>query len=370
MSYELIYPPRICFGWGIRRQLAELLPKGASYALLAANSQVRRGIPAELAESLGSAAFVHQAITPDPLLSDVDEVIEKLRAEPVDAVIAIGGGSVIDVAKAAAVLAPRDGCTREYFYGDRQIEQSGLPLYALPTTAGTGAEITKNAVLMDPENHVKQSIRHPVMVPRVALVDPELTLSLPPGTTAASGLDALTQAIESYLSAKANAVTMALARQAVQVMMPALPVAFGNGQDEQARTRMAEGSMLTALAFSQSGLGAVHGLAHPLGALLHQKHGLTCAVLLPYILEFNARVSRERLKDLAQAVGLSTAEAFVEQIARLVRELDVPQTFAYAGLQEEHFDFIVEHCRSNSMRCNPREMSDDQVRELLVKLAK
>jgi alcohol dehydrogenase class IV len=241
-----------------------------------------------------------------------------------------------------------------------------LPVIALPTTAGSGAEITNNAVLTDPETRVKKSLRSPLMVPAAAVVDAELTLSQPPDLTAWSGLDALTQAIESYLSLTANAASRALARQAVAQLMRHLPAAVHNGQDREVRTAVAEGSLLSAMAFSQGGLGAAHGLAHPLGLGLGLAHGFTCAILLPHVLRWNAAVCAGQLGELAQAVNVPDAAAFVASVSRLCQELHVPDTFAGTGLSGDHFPAILANCRTASMKANPRPMSDEDVRNLLT----
>ena len=371
--FELNYPPHVRFGWGVRKDLPAVVQRLTGspvprYALVVGRSAHYNSFIAECESMLGKPEVVYRDIRPDPVLANVDGLIEALRSSPVDILIGCGGGSVLDTAKAGAALAPLPGKTIDYFYGRKSIERRGIPFIALPTTAGTGAEITKNSVLTDPDTLIKQSIRDPRMVAVAALVDPELTLTLPANVTASSGLDALTQALESYICTRANSVTRALAAQSIELIFPALPAVYADGQDRDNRTRMAEGSLLSAMSFSQSGLGAVHGLAHPLGAMLDVQHGLTCAILLPYVLEFNASVSTQHYAELGQRLGLGGADEFVRAIRDLCEQLQVPEGFADLGLQAKHSDFIIANCRSNSMKANPREMSDAQVENLLMAL--
>jgi alcohol dehydrogenase class IV len=370
---QLLYPPHISLGWQSRHELAGVLASAAGdadarYVLVTGRSARYEAIAAELAQTLGPAAHHASEIDPEPTLAHGEALLSILREARAEAVIAVGGGSVIDVAKAAAVVAPAPGTVADYFHERRSISQRGLPLLALPTTAGTGAEITKNAVLTDPESQLKKSIRHPQMVPAAAVIDPELTVSAPPEVTAASGLDAFTQALESYLCTRAHAVSRALAAEAMQLIWHNLPTAWADGSDRPSRERVAEGSLLSAMAFSQSGLGAVHGLAHPIGALLHVAHGLTCAILLPPVLRFNQSTCGEALTRLAPQLGCASADELVEAVAAFVRQLRVPKGFGGHGLGREHFDFIVAHCRSNSMASNPRPMTDADVRALLTVL--
>jgi alcohol dehydrogenase class IV len=375
LDYTLLYPPAIHFGWGALNaipQIAASLHDGQPARrvfIVATRSFFASEKCRKLQESMNICG-TNTGIPHDPPLATVDELIGEMRGKRADTVLAVGGGSVIDAAKAAAVLAPLPGAAvRPYFEGKLPLERPGLRVIAAPTTAGTGAEITKNSVLTDPDRRIKQSLRSPYMVPAAAVIDPELTVSMPAELTAASGLDALTQALESFLSAKANAVSRALARDAVVLLVKNLPTAYREPENQSARTATAEGSMLSAMAFSQSGLGAVHGLAHPLGAVLAIPHGITCAILLPHILVWNAPDCQIALGELAQALGLASTKEVLEQVSGLCRELGIPKGFGKLGLQPTHFGHILQNCRSNSMKCNPRPMTDADITELLMQLS-
>jgi alcohol dehydrogenase class IV len=374
-DYALFFPPVIHFGSGCRFLAGDLLrraaggPQPRTYAVCS-RSVRSSGALDELSRRSGlSWCGVYDHVPHDPPLECVDALIEQLCLASADAVLALGGGSVIDAAKAAAALAPTADGVRPFFEGQRTVSRPGLPLVALPTTAGSGAEITLNAVLSDHLKGVKRSIRSPFLVPAAALVDPDLTVSMPPDLTAHSGLDALTQAIESYLSLQANAVSRPLAAAAVARLLAHLPQACRDGHDLEARTQVAEGSLLGAMAFSQSGLGAVHGLAHPIGHALSLPHGLTCAVLLPHILRLNLPACTGELGALANGLGLGGAEAFVEAIGSLCTALGVPASFAAYRLAEADHGAIVANCRSGSMKANPRHLADSELSDLLRRLS-
>ena len=312
---------------------------------------------------------VYTGVPPEPPLETVDELLAIGRKYMVNTVVAVGGGSVIDAAKAAAALIPVEGRTADYFFGRLHLQRKGLFFAALPTTAGTGAEITNNAVLTDRESRIKQSLRHPSMVADAAVVDPDLTLSCPRELTAFSGLDAFVQAFESFTSPRASALTRALAAEAVRKIFHSLEEAWKEPENIRARTEMAEASMLSGMAFSQTGLGAVHGLAHPVGSLLGVPHGLACAILMRPVLEFNLPVCSEQYADLADRTFIgSDARSFLRAAGDLAEKLEVPENLRSFALHRSDFEFIIKNCRSASMKQNPREMTDRDVEAILEKM--
>ncbi len=379
-EFTLSYPPRVLFGWGAREHLPEVLDEvavrlGASRplpVLLVCTRSAARipGLETWRALCRNAVAAEQVGVPAEPTLEAVDGLARMAAKSRARAVVAVGGGSVIDAAKAAAAIAPENAPAAAFFYGEKQIQSPGLPLIALPTTAGSGAEITRNSVLLDPGRKIKKSLRSPFMTPAAAVVDPELTLTMPKRLTAASGIDALTQALESFISRRANVVSRILALEAARLLFRNLLRAFEQGGDRAARTAVARGSLLGALSFSQGGLGAAHGLGHPIGALLGLAHGLTCGILLPRVLEWNAPVCREALDTLAAGLGLADGPALIAAVQNLVRNLGIPPDFKAFGLGQEHFDFIVAHCRSGSMAANPRPMSDADIRDFLAPLAR
>ena len=369
MIYNLSFPGKTIFGAGVIEKLPDELPQEAKLLLVAGKHAENSGLTGRIKQVLSAfELIVFCGVQAEPPLSAVDEIIEIGRENNISAIIAVGGGSVIDAAKAAAAIIPLDGQTADYFYGKKTIPGKGLFFAALPTTAGTGTEATPNSVLTDPETDIKKSIRHDTMFPDLAVVDPELTYSCPRDLTAHSGLDALTQAIESYISRGANTVSKALAAKAAKLIFNALPAVCSDLQNKDARNDMAEGSMITALAFSQSSLGAVHGIGHPIGSKLHVPHGLCCAILLPVILRWNQDVCSEALDELAIYCGCKNGDDFIEKIKNLCRELNIPGNFREFGISPEIFPFVLNNCRSGSMRSNPRHLEDHEVIKILESL--
>ncbi len=371
-TYSTYLPPVLHFGRGTRSLAAaeadRLAPQGARIFLVTSKSVRKQDLGEEFVQSLGDRLVgEHIGIPHDPPLECVDELRDEARKAKANLFLALGGGSVMDATKTAAFLALRDEPTATFFRAELPLPAHGLPFLALPTTAGTGAEVTKNAVLTDVQRDFKGSIRSPQMVAAAAIVDPDFTLGLPKRVTADSGLDALTQAIESYVSSGASALSKSLALEATSLLLRWLPLAWEDGGDANARTKTAEGSMLSAMAFSQSGLGAVHGLAHPIGHRLDLAHGFTCAVLLPHIIRFNIPACREDFDHLGAAAGCSDSRGLCERVEWLCKHLQVPQTFP--TLQPDDIPYIVKNCRSGSMKANPRFMSDEDVTILLQRLA-
>ena len=354
MNSEIRLPGLILSGENSAARLPELLPAAKPILIVSSRSHAewaRRTLLDGNHRGLLLTGF--QSELP---LADADRVLAEGRQLGAGAVVAVGGGSVMDLGKTVAALLPLDGTTADYFYNRRSIPGKGVFFAALPTTAGTGAEMTSNAVLRDPETGIKQSLRHPAMMADVAVSDPCLTWGCPPGLTAASGFDALTQAVESLLSNRATSCTRALAGEALRLLLTALPGAMRD--EHPARAMAAEGSMMTGMAFAQSGLGAVHGLAHPLGSLLHVPHGICCAILLPDILRHNRAC-------LGLLPGGDCPDAFIARVEELRRELGLPETFREFGLNVSHYPFILRHCRSGSMKCNPIPLSDAEIVHIL-----
>lgn len=369
MTYNLSFPGKTIFGAGSVKELSGELPDGAKLLLVTGKHVESSGLLCRIKQILSDFEVLSFCgIQAEPPISEVDKIITLARANNISAIVAVGGGSVIDVAKAAAAIIPLDGETSDYFYGRKSIPAKGLFFAALPTSAGTGTEATPNSVLTDPSSEIKKSIRHDTMFPDLAIVDPELTYTCPRDLTAHSGLDALTQAIESYISRNANTVSKALAAKAVKLIFNALPIVYADLKNQNARSDMAEGSMITALAFAQSSLGSVHGLGHPLGSKLHVPHGLCCAILLPIILRWNQDFCSESLDELALVCGCTDGNDFIEQIEKMCKKLDIPDNFREFGISPDIFPFVLKNCRSGSMRSNPRHFEDDEILKILESL--
>jgi alcohol dehydrogenase class IV len=346
-SFVYSAPAEIRFGWGEAATLPEAAARVGRRPLLVTGSALRRAGRLEpLLESLRSAGLepaLHEGVPAEPTLAALQQAMEACVETAADSVIALGGGSVLDIGKAVAALAGAGATATEFFAG-HPIPSIGRPIIALPTTSGTGSEVTRVCVLSDPERRRKASIRADSMLPRLAIVDPELTVSCPATVTAYSGMDAFVQAVEAYVSNGANPLTDALALEAARLAAGALEAAVRDGSDTGAREAMALGSLMAGLALNTARLGLVHGLAHPIGALSGAAHGLLCGLLLPAVMEFN----------------LGAAEA---KYGRLARELGakggIPTRLREVGLPDSALEYVAsEAMPSGSTKANPRPVSE------------
>ena len=368
---------KIVFGLGRLQEIGKHAALGSRALLVTGRSFLRQtGRFAEIErclnrESVSVIAF--DRVPPEPTLRIVEEGIAEFRAHKCDFVIAVGGGSAIDVGKAIAAIAKAPGAVREYFRG-RELERKGCPFIAAPTTAGSGAEVTSNSVLIDEVEGVKASIRSPHMLADVVIVDPELTLTLPPDVTAHSGLDALSQAMEAFVSRGSTPLTDALAAEAVVHLISNLLPAYRDGGNLGLRTELALGSLMGGMAFANARLGLVHGMAHPLGIITGLPHGLVCALLLPHVIRFNMPASAAKYARLARMAGISdfsmtdgeAGAALVEAVERLNVEMGIEERRSELRVSRETWPAVVEQTlASGSTRSNPRSVTVADVEELL-----
>lgn len=385
LDYEFLAPPRIVFGWGKRRELgtlAQTLGRRA-FAVLGSRTLHRHGVWAELAKNLQAAGvepILTHILSHEPEVADVDHLAATLRknhAKAGDFLLGIGGGAAIDLAKAAAALVTNTHgeSVRDFLEGvgkGLQVTEPPLPMLAMPTTGGTGTEATKNAVISVNDPPVKKSIRSPLMVPRVVLIDAELAVSVPPATTAWTGMDAITQLIESYISRFAKPIPQALAIQGLQLALPMVREAVADGTSRRAREAMAHAALLSGMALANSGLGFAHGVAAALGVYAQVPHGQACAMMLPVALRVNRDVARTPLAELARAAALcassddrEAADALIAAIDRLCIDLNVPAKLSQVGVRREQLGDLVAGSRGNSMNGNPRPLDDAELRAVL-----
>ncbi len=386
LHYDFVSPQQIVFGWGRRSELPQLAPRLGRRAFIVCGSRTLEsaGLLDEISDLLAAGGVEAQrlaTLTHEPEVVDVDNASAELRkagARPGDFLLAVGGGAAIDLAKALAAMATNtDSPTiKDYLEGvgkGLKIVAEPLPVLAMPTTAGTGCEATKNAVISSYDPAFKKSIRDERIVPRIALVDPELTVSAPPSVTAASGMDAITQLFESYISRKAQPLTQALAIQGLMVGLPAVVEAVRDGTSQSARSAMAHAALISGMCLANSGLGMAHGVAPALGVHCRVPHGAACALMLPVAL----RVNREaRLDDLAQlscllriAPHTSPAEdavdALIAHIESICDEVGVPRRLSDLDISADKIPPLVASSRGSSMSGNPRELSDQELTEVL-----
>jgi len=386
-SYDFLSPQRIVFGWGRRSEIGAIASSlgRRAFVVLGSRSLERNGQFTELLDLLRAAAVtpVHvTSIAHEPEVADVDRLAAELAKCSLgdgDFLIGIGGGSAIDLAKAAAAMATNreSQSVVDYLEGVGRgltIDKPPLPMMALPTTAGTGSEATKNAVISSYDPPFKKSLRSDAMVPRVVLVDPEITQSVPPDVTAHTGMDAITQLIESYISRRAKPIPQALAIHSLRMAVAALPEAVTDGKCRWARDAMAHAALLSGIALANSGLGVAHGVAAALGSLCRVRHGLACAVMLPAALRMNQSVSRQLLAKLGRAIGCQAAnddeaaEQFIQRIEQLVSTLQIASRLRELNVAFDEIRALVDASHGNSLSSNPREISDDELCSVLEKM--
>jgi len=381
MRFEFATATRIIFGAGTLRQIGPLAAEMGRRALLVTGSHAGRA--AGLIEQLSAAGITVSpfVVTGEPTTDLARQGVQAGRDAGADLIIACGGGSALDAGKAIAALLSNGGDPLDYLEvigAGRPLTQPALPFIAIPTTAGTGSEVTRNAVLGSPGHRVKVSLRSPLMLPRLALVDPELTYDLPRAVTISTGLDALTQLIEPFVSHRANPMTDAFCREGIGRVARALPRAAADGQDTAARADMALGALWGGLALANAALGAVHGLAGPLGGMLPDApHGAICAALLPHVLAVNVAALRQRPVDGAglarfdEAARLLTgrpdarAADGVAWLHDLCAALAVPGLATF-GLTRDHFpELIAKAVVASSMKGNPVALTEDELLEIV-----
>ena len=377
-GFEFATAGRIVAGAGRAAELPDVLAGLGSRVLVCTGANPARH--AGLLAGLGrpAAAF---PVAGEPTVELARAAVAVALEHGADVVAAIGGGSVIDLGKAVAALLANGGDPLDYLEvvgSGQKITQPAVPCVAVPTTAGTGAEVTANAVLAVPEHRLKASLRSPLMIPRVALVDPALTVSCPPAVTAASGLDALTQCLEPFVSVRATPVTDGLAREGLRRAAAGLRAAHANGGDLTARTDMATCALLGGMALANAKLGAVHGLAGVIGGTADVPHGMACAALLAPVIDANVRTLRsgapdspvlDRYAEVAQLLtgqpGASIRDGLT-WIGETVTLLGVPGLAAF-GLGPDNADEIAAKAiTSSSMQGNPVSLSQDDLTAILL----
>ncbi|HEY1107097.1 MAG TPA: iron-containing alcohol dehydrogenase, partial [Opitutaceae bacterium] len=373
---DLALPSRIRFGPGTLPDVVPAAQALGRHALVVTGRDSSRA--ARLLEFLtrASLAVTVCPIAHEPTTDDLPRAVAVARAAGCDLVIGFGGGAALDTAKAVAALLVNDGDLFDYLevVGRAQpLSRPALPCIAIPTTAGTGSEVTRNAVLASLAHRVKVSLRSPHMLPRLALVDPELTHSLPPALTAETGLDALTQLIEPWLSAKANPFTDALCVEALPRAARALPRVVENGSDSAARSDMALASLYGGLALANAGLGAVHGFAGPIGGMFSAPHGAVCAALLPHALTVNLHALRARaprhpaLARFDQLGRLLTgsphagADDALRWTRDLIATLRIPRLSTYGIAASDTPALVAAAQNASSMKANPLPLTGEEL---------
>lgn len=369
-------PPRILYGKGAIEMVGTEAARLGHTALVVTGrkSSKKAGMldrVKSILEAAGICTVVFDAVDSDPAAQSVEAGAIYAREQGVDLIVALGGGSPLDAAKGIAILLKNSGSIADY--EKKAPAFAGAPIIAIPTTAGTGSEVSRFTVITDTERNVKMLIAADTIIPRVAILDPDLTLSLPPDLTAATGMDALTHAIEAYISLKAQPMSEQFSLQAIRLIRENLIPAVQNGSNEKARENMLYGQMLAGLAFSNASTALVHAMSRPLGAWFHVPHGLANAILLPTVMRFNRFACPEKFVDIGRAMGenvdgLSVREAVfrtVHAIRELAGETGLPQKLCMVGVSREAIPKLAADAfASGSTLCNPRMPTLAEIEEL------
>ncbi|MFC6381495.1 iron-containing alcohol dehydrogenase [Psychrobacter glacincola] len=384
MSHSILLPRTMEIGRDACQKLPEILASlGVKKPLIITDEMmVKLGYVDNvqtILKKVNITADVFSDTVPEPTESSIEAGVSQVKAQDYDGLIALGGGSPIDSAKAISILGKFGGVIRDYKF-PRQVDETGLPIIAIPTTAGTGSEVTRFTIITDEANNEKLLCVGMGFMPIAAIIDYSLTMSVPPRTTADTGIDAMTHAIEAYISPKRNAYSDQQALAALRLIGPNIQTAYHNGKDEIAREAMMLGSTLAGIAFCNSSVALVHGMSRPIGAFFHVPHGLSNAMLLPTITEFGISSAPDRYADCARALGISDHSesddqanaSLVKYLKSLNKELQVP-TLAEFGVQKADFDALIDTmCEqafaSGSPNNNPRIPSLEEMIQLYTLL--
>jgi len=381
-SFEFATAARILFGAGALRQIGPIAAEMGRRALVVTGRTTRRASPLLYELAARGIDNVTFPVSGEPTTATIREAVEYAKKAGCDLIIGLGGGSALDAGKAVAALLANGGDPEDYLEvigKGKQLTRPSAPYIAIPTTAGTGSEVTRNAVLTSAEHKLKASMRSPLMLPRLALVDPELTYDLPPEITAGTGLDALTQLIEPFTSNRANPITDAFCREGIRRVARSLAGAFEHGDDAAAREDMALASLFGGLALANAGLGIVHGFAGPIGGRFSAPHSAICARLLPYAMEVNITALEKRLlkSEALRRYGeiariLTGSEDSkpgdgVDWVEELCKSLRIPSLRSYGMSSEDSPELVESAVRASSTKGNPIQLTKDEIQQILAR---
>jgi len=379
MNFNFISPQNIYFGCGKIDMLTELVKPYSSPIMLVISKAVKSN--SKVSQIIRDIESSHKVVTFDnvsgePTENIVNECTRMAKDNNVKLIISIGGGSVIDTAKATAGFATNNGKLTDYIEGvgiGKVLDNMPIDHIAIPTTSGTGSEMTKNAVIKGEDKKFKRSFRHNKLVPVATIIDPELSVSVPRSTTAYSGMDAITQLIESYISKKSNPFTDALALDGLKKAGKSLLNAYNDGENIEARTNMAYASMISGMCLANSGLGAVHGIAAGLGAVLGIPHGMACSILLPHVIKLNGPHIKEKSASLCIALTGSCTNnhqkdtnAIIDYIDNMIDKLNIPKNFKDIGITKETALEVIKYSSSSNMGGNPYPITQEDILGILV----
>jgi alcohol dehydrogenase len=370
--------PRIIMGVGASSQIADEVRRfsGKNVMIITDPGLVKAGICDRFREILinaGCSVSSFDGVDPDPPFETASQAAKEVAAASADLIVGIGGGSSLDIAKVASILVTNNGPVSSYF-GVDTVPSPGLPTILVPTTAGTGSEVTPIAILSDHHEKLKKGIVSPYLFPSAAILDPELTIGLPPAVTAATGMDALIHAVEAFTSKNANAFTDMLAQEAMKLITRHIRTAFANGSNIEARSKMLEGSLLAGMAFANAGVTAVHAFAYPIGAEFHIPHGVANSIMLAPVMEFNMLGNLTKFAHMANIFGESThnlserasAHTAVQSLRNLADDLNIPKSLREFGVKAEHVSSLANGVMkvTRLLANNPRDLRLEDAEEI------
>ncbi|OXS78690.1 iron-containing alcohol dehydrogenase [Domibacillus enclensis] len=365
-------------GTGSIAEIGEQAKKlNATKVVIVTDKVIREtGLLAKIIDPLtasGLQADIIDEVMPEPPFENLEQLAAQIEGKSYDLLIGVGGGSALDVAKVLAVMLTNHEDVRE-FVGIERVKNAGIPTILVPTTAGTGSEVTYNAIFTDTRDKVKKGIVSPYLLPSVAIVDAELTLTVPPAVTAATGMDALVHAIESYTAIRANELTDGIALQAIKLISRSIRTAVYNGKELKAREDMAMGSLLAGISLGNAGVGAVHALAYPLGGKFKVPHGVANSLLLPFVMKYNAVADLTKFADVAEALGeniegLSLREAAdraVRALAQLSEDVGIPSSLREVGVTASDLPALAEEASKidRLLNNNPRWLTVKEIQKI------
>jgi alcohol dehydrogenase len=381
MVFPFRLPEVIYLGKGAIENLSNEVKKfNATRVLLITDAGVQKaGLDKQVIEIIergGAQVEVYADVEAEPSTDTVDRVGQLVRENSYQLLVGLGGGSPMDVTKGASVLATNGGSIKDYA-GIELIPQRGIPTILIPTTSGTGSEVTQNAIFAFKEEQVKKGVVSQYLLPRVAIVDPKLTLSCPPHITAATGVDALVHAVESFTALKATPHTDIYALEAIRLISANLRTAVANGSDLEAREKMAMGSFFAGVSLANAGVGAVHALAYPLGGKFHVSHGVSNALLFAPVIEFNCVSNLAKFARVAEAMGepvagkslREAAMLVVKAIKELVADVGIPQSLRDVGVSESDIEFLTLSAEKQTrlLSNNPRVITREDIKNIYLK---
>lgn len=370
--------PRLLMGEGCLSQIVNEIDYLGSKKILIITDPglVAAGIAGKLEEILisgGVAYALYDKVEPDPRLEIAEDAADKLKRNGADLVIGLGGGSAIDIAKIAAVLATNDGSLADFF-GIDLIPKPGIKTIIIPTTAGTGSEVTPIVILSDEEEKLKKGVVSSYLFPSVAILDPALTLGLNPNVTASTGMDALIHAVEAFTSKNSYWITDMMAREAIRHIVRNIRTAFANGSDIDARAHMLNGSLLAGMAFANAGVTAVHAFAYPIGAEFHIPHGVANSIMLAPVMEFNMLGDIDKFAELADLLGENTAGmsqrdkavAAVASLKTLSEDLQIPENLSQFGIKDSDIPMLADGVMkvTRLLANNPRSLTKEDAEDI------